>query len=101
MAGGVTKQHGFRCNNWMQPILRRRRFDMERIRIIIAIVLVLSALKKFEDVLAQYRENVEASRFNIKDCSLILGTTRRQAPLSPSGQRPGSALRSRFMAEGL
>jgi len=85
----------------MQPILGRRRFDMERIRIIIAIVLVLSALKKFEDVLAQYRENVEASRFNIKDCSLILGTTRRQASPSPSEQRPGSALRSRFMAEGL
>jgi hypothetical protein len=99
--GSVTERHGFRYSNWMQSIPGRRRFDMERIHIIVAIVLVLSALKKFEDILAQYRESAEAGRSNMEDCSCNSGTTRRQAPLSPSEQRPGSALRSRFMAEGL
>jgi len=56
---------------------------MERIRIIIAIVLILSALKRFEDMAAQYSENVEVGRFKIEDCTCIPGTTRRQGPLSP------------------
>jgi hypothetical protein len=74
---------------------------MERMRIIIAIVLILSALKKLEDIAAQYSEDVEAGRFNIEACSCILGATRRQDPLSPSVQGPNSSLRSRFMAWGL
>jgi len=74
---------------------------MGRMRIITAIVLILSALKEFEDIAAQYSEDVEAGRFNIEACSCILGATRRQAPLSPSVQGPDSSLRNRFMAGGL
>jgi hypothetical protein len=85
----------------MDSILERRKFNMERMRIIIAILLVLSALKKFEDIAAQYRENVKAGRFNIEDRSCILRSTRRQATLSPSAQGLDSALRSEFMAGGL
>jgi hypothetical protein len=74
---------------------------MERMHIVVAIVLVLSALKKFEDIFAQRRENVVAGRSNIRDCSCHSGTTGRQASLSPSAQQPGSALQSRFVTGGL